>query len=82
MRSRSGPETGLIVGGTSWRAATRQRGIAKMAAPAWAHRRDELDARREGDVRVRPGNADRAGLERLPKRIQHGALEFRKLVEE
>jgi hypothetical protein len=53
-----------------------------MAAPAWVHRRDELDARREGDARVRPGNADRAGLERLPKRIQHGALEFRKLVEE
>ena len=53
-----------------------------MPAPARVHRRNELDARREGDVRVRPGNADRTGLEWLPKRIQHRALELRKLIEE
>ena len=53
-----------------------------MAATAWVHRRDKLHPRREGDVRVRPGNADVPGFEGLPQRIEHRALELRKLVEE
>ncbi len=53
-----------------------------MAAPARIHRCDELHTRREGDVRIRPCNADIAGLERLPKQIQNTALEFWQLVEE
>ena len=53
-----------------------------MAAPARVHRRHELHARREGDVRVGPSDADIAGLERLPKRIQDSSLEFRQFVEE
>ena len=53
-----------------------------MAAPARVHRRHELHTRREGDVRIGPRNADIAGLERLPKRIQNTALEFWQLVEE
>ena len=53
-----------------------------MAATARVHRRDELHARRKGDVRVGPGNTDIACLEWLPKRIQNTALEFWQLVEE
>ena len=33
-------------------------------------------------MRIGAGHADAAGFERLTQRIEHGALEFRKLVEE
>src|SRR5678816_4283618 len=53
-----------------------------MPASAWVHRRDQLDARGKGDVRVRPRNAYIAGFKRLAERIEHLPLEFRKFVEE
>ena len=53
-----------------------------MAAAARVHRRDELDPRREGHVRVGAGDADVAGLQRLAERIQHRALELGEFVEE
>ena len=62
---------GLIIGGAARRPAARQRGIAEMAAAARVHRRDQLDPRREGDMRVGAGDADAAGLERLAQRIEH-----------
>ena len=75
-------DTGLIIRGALGGPATSKRRIPQMAAPARIHRRHELHARREGDVRICPGDADVAGLERLPKRIQNTALEFWQLVEE
>ena len=51
-----------------------------MAAPAGVHRCHELHPRREGDVSIGSGNADIAGFEGLPKRIQNTALEFRQLI--
>ena len=53
-----------------------------MAAPAGIHRRNELHPRREGHVSIGSCNADIAGLEGLPKRIQNTALKFRQLVKE
>ena len=53
-----------------------------MAAPTRVHRRHKLHPRREGHVSVGSGNADIAGFEGLPKRIQNTALEFWELVEE
>jgi hypothetical protein len=53
-----------------------------MAAAARVHRSNELNPRRERDVRVRAGNADIAGLEGLAQENEHGALEFGKLIEE
>src|SRR3546814_10329770 len=53
-----------------------------MAAAARVHRRDELDARGEGDVGVGARDADLARLERLAQRIEHPALEFGKLIQE
>ena len=66
----------LIIGGAARRPAARERGIAEMAAAARVHRRDQLHARRKGHVGVGARDADRAGLERLPERIEHRALEF------
>ena len=78
MRSSSGPrDLALVVGGAARRAAAGERGIAEMAAAARVHRRDELDARREGDMGVGAGDVDFAGLERLAQRIEHRALELR-----
>ena len=73
MRSSNGPETlRLIIGGAARRAAARQRRIAEMAATARVHRRDHLNPRRKGDVRIGPGNADRPGFERLAKESSTG----------
>ena len=72
----------LVIGRALGGSAAGKSRIAQMAAPARVHCCDQLHTRREGDVRICPGNADIAGFERLPKRIQHGALEFRQLVEE
>jgi hypothetical protein len=55
----------LVVGRAPRRAAACQRRITQMTAPAGVHRRDELDSRRECDVRVGAGDADAAGLERF-----------------
>ena len=70
----------LIIRGAARRAAAGQGGISEVAATAWVHRRDELHASRERDVSISAGDADIAGLERLTKRIEDGALELRKLV--
>lgn len=72
----------LIVRGALGRPAASQRRITQMAAPAGVHCRYELHTRREGDVRIGAGNADIAGFEGLPKRIEYGSLEFRQLVKE
>src|SRR3546814_14584262 len=72
----------LIIGGAARRTAARERGVAEMAAAARVHRRDELDARGEGDVGVGARDADLARLERLAQRIEHPALEFGKLSQE
>ena len=61
----------LVIGGAARRPAAGERGVAEMAAAARVHRRDQLDARREGDVGVGAGDADAAGLERLAQRIEH-----------
>ena len=74
-------DLGLIVGGAARRPRAGQRRIAEMPAPARVHRGDELDPRREGHMRIGAGNADHPRLERLAQRIEHGALEFGKLVE-
>lgn len=42
----------------------------------------ELDPRRISDVRIRPGDIDRTGFQRLAQRIEHGALEFGQLIQE
>ena len=72
----------LIIHGAPGGAAAGKRRVPQMAAPTRVHGRDELHTRREGDVRIGPRNADIAGLEWLPKRIQNTALEFWQLVEE
>ncbi len=53
-----------------------------MAAAARVHRRDQLDARREGDVGIGARHRDLARLDRLAQRIEHRAAEFGELVEE
>jgi hypothetical protein len=53
-----------------------------MTAAARVHRGDELDPSGKCHVSVGASYADIAGLERLPKRIEHRALEFGKLIEE
>ena len=73
---------GLIIRRAFGRARAGERRVAEMPAAARVHRRDQLDARREGDVRVGARDADRPGLERLAQRIEHRALEFGQFVEE
>ena len=72
----------LIVSGASRRPAAGQRGIAEVTASAGVHRGDQLDPCWKCDVRVRPGDADVSGFERLPQRIEHRPLELGQLVEE
>ena len=72
----------LIIGGAARGAAAGERGIAEMPATARVHCRHQLHPRRKRHMGVGAGHADIAGFERLPKRIQNGALEFGQLVEE
>src|SRR4029079_6915115 len=72
----------LIVRGTARGAAAGERRVAEVAAAAGVHRRNQLYPCREGHMRVGASNADAAGLERLAKRVEHGPLELRQLVEE
>lgn len=51
-----------------------------MPAATGVHRRDELKARRPGDVRIGASNLDLPGLERLAEGFEHRALEFGQLV--
>jgi hypothetical protein len=54
--------------------------FGKMATTARVHRRDQLKARRIGDVPLSAGDADAAGLERLAQRLERSAIEFRNYV--
>ena len=73
----------LILGGTAYvRSATAgEAGIAGAAAAAGIHRRHQHEARRIGDAVIGSRNRDFSGLQRLPQRIEHRALEFGELVE-
>ena len=71
----------LIVRGAPGSAAASKRRVSQMAAPAGVHRCHKLHPRREGDVSIGSCNADIAGLEGLPKRIQNTALEFWQFIE-
>src|SRR3546814_2411326 len=73
---------GLIIRREPWRARAGERGVAQMPAPARVHRRDQLHARGEGDVRIGARDTDHAGLQRLAQRIERAALEFGQFVEE
>ncbi len=53
-----------------------------MPAAARVHRRHQLDARGEGDVRVGARDGDPARLDRLAQGVEHRAAEFGELVEE
>ena len=53
-----------------------------MAAAARVHRRDQLKARRIGDVPLGAGDADAAGLERLAERFERGAVELGEFIQE
>src|SRR5206468_1353468 len=66
-----------------FRAARRPpaREFGKIAAAARVHRRDQLKARRIGDVPLSAGDVDAAGLERLAQRLERGAVELGQLVE-
>lgn len=70
----------LVIGRAARRTAAGKRRIAEMAAAARVHRRDQLDARRKRHMRIGASNIDFAGLQRLPQRIEHRALEFRHYV--
>src|SRR5689334_3975850 len=72
----------LIVSGATGGTAAGERGVTEMTASAWVHRRDQLNARRERDVRVGAGDTDIARLKRLPERIEDWSLELGQLVEE
>ena len=52
-----------------------------MAAAARVHRRDQLKARRIGDVPLGTGDADAACLERLAQRFERRAVELGQFVE-
>jgi len=67
----------LVVRCAARRAAAGERRIAKMAAAARVHRRDQLDVGRKADMRIGTGDIDLARLERLAQRIEYRALEFR-----
>jgi hypothetical protein len=56
--------------------------LARVAATARVHRRDELKPRRVDDAVVGPCDRDFAGFERLPETIQNLRLELRQFVEE
>ena len=52
-----------------------------MTATARVHGGDQLDIGGKAHMRVGPCHFDRAGFERLPQRIEHGALELGQFVE-
>ena len=72
----------LVVGGAPGRAAAGKRGIAQVAAAARVHRRDQLHARREGDMRIGARDVDLARLQRLAQAVENGPLELGQFVEE
>src|SRR3546814_7699691 len=53
-----------------------------MPAATRIHCSNQLDTRRERDMRIGAGHIDAARLKRLPERIEHRALEFGQFVEE
>jgi len=61
---------------------TSKARLARVAATARVHRRDELKPRRIDDAVVGPRDRDFAGFERLPETIQNLRLELRQFVEE
>jgi hypothetical protein len=73
----------LPIGGEPLRRASAlDSRIAPPAAGAHVHRADQLKACREECVPAYPGHGDDTVLQWLAQRLQHGARELRKLVEE
>ena len=81
VEQRSGKPS-LIFRRTPWPARADVSRFTCMAAATRVHCRDKLNARRECHVGIGPGDIDLPGFKRLTQRIEHRALEFRKLVEE
>jgi hypothetical protein len=71
----------LIFLGATGRATARPARLRQVAAAARVHRRDELDARREGHMPVGASDADPPGFERLTQRFERGSTELGQFVE-
>lgn len=56
------------------------RRVARIAAAAGVHRRDQLHAGGKRDVGVGAGDIDLPRLQRLAQRIEHRALELGQFV--
>ena len=56
-------------------------GVAEIPAPAWIHRRHELEARRIGYVSRRPGHGGSSRLHRLAQCFQRLAWKFWQFIE-
>ncbi len=72
----------MLTGGSRDRRLPTPRKSADIALFFSVYVHCELDARGECDVRIGTRDADRARFERLAQRIEDGALELGKLVEE
>src|SRR3546814_7585542 len=75
-------QLGLIISGAAGCPAARQRRVAKVAAAARVHRRDQLHPRRKGDMGIGPRDADLARLQRLAQAVEYAALELGQRSEE
>ena len=64
-----------------WLAVAGKARLARMAAAARIHRRDELKPRRIDDAVVCAGDCHFAGFERLAQAIEDLRLKFRQFVE-
>src|SRR5437763_13111483 len=70
----------LVFLGAARRTTAGTAGLGEIAAAARVHRRDELHARREGDMAVGARDADATGFERLAQRLEGGTVELRNYV--
>src|SRR5205814_9215254 len=70
----------LVFLGAARRTTAGTAGLGEIAAAARVHRRDELHARREGDMAVGARDADATGFERLAQRLEGGTVELRQFI--
>lgn len=62
-------------------ASTATGGVAMVAAGAGVHRRHQLEAGREADLVLGPGDHDFARFQGLAQHFQHAPLELRQLIQ-
>ena len=76
IQQRAG-QFALIAFGFFTAVATTFFRITQITTGAWVHRRNQLEASREGELLGGAGNADFTGFQRFAQDLQYPSVEFR-----